>query len=176
MSTSADTGNTQANQDKQGSTARTAMIVAGIIALTAVLLVASGFLFGWFEQPKYPTTSAPAEPNSRYEGTLHTEDGDEELIIRFFDDDTVTLTSPTSGRHSDLVNVNGTQYKEEVLAGDGASGTVWVLSIDGSDTLTVVHEDADGEFTATSSRGKLERTEWDSTDGEEGLAGKGPAA
>lgn len=155
----------------QGNTAKTAFMVAGIIALSAVLLVAAGFLFGWFEQPKYPTTTAPAEPNSRYEGTLHTEDGEETIIVRFHEDNTVTLASPTAQRLSNLIKVEGneTQYREEILVGDGTPDTVWVLSIDGTDTLTVVHEDADGDFTATSARGSCERTDWERTDGEEGL-------
>lgn len=161
-----------------GSATRTAFIVGGVIALTAVLLVAAGFIFGWFVQPQYPTTTAPAEPNSRYEGTLHTEDGDQTLVIRFFEDGAVTLTSPDQQRHSNLVKVDDaqTQYREEILNGDGTPDALWVLSIDGSDTLTVVREDTDGEFGATSPRGSCERTDWEATDGEDGLALTGPAA
>ena len=155
-----------------------------LFAVLAVLLLILAVIGGVIAKRSglFGSSDDIAQPfnESRFSGTIDKADGliDDAvpvvLVVRFHDGgETGELTSPTLKRHSKLTRTGDNTYSEEIVHGDGDSGTEWTFKPKGDeDAMEVSYTTPDG---ATSSA-ELPQTPMENNAGEVGLNPNAPDA
>ena len=153
-----------------------------LVAILAVLLLVLGVIGGVIATKSGVFSSRTlAEPfnETRYSGTVENAEGLSDeivpvvLVIRFHDEgETGELTSPTLKRHSTLMRTEENTYREEIVHGEGESGTEWTFTPGEDESMEVSYTTPDG---ATASA-ELPKTDPADTSGEVGLNPSAPGA
>ena len=152
------------------------VLLAVLVVLLLVLSVMGGVIAtkaGLFES----RTMAEPFNETRYSGTVDNAEGLTDgavpvvLVIRFHEKgETGELTSPTLQRHSTLTRTGKNTYREDIVHGEGDSGTEWTFTPSKDDTLDVSYTTLDG----ASSTAQLPQTDPDETAGEVGINPNAP--
>ena len=157
---------------------KTNRILTAVLATLLLILAAIGGVIAW-QSGLFSSRDNLSEPfyGTRYSGTINEGPGliDDPvpvvLIIRFHDDgNTAELTSPSLKRYSRLTRTDGHTYREEIVHGEGDSGTEWTFSPGEYETMDISYTTPDGE----SSSAKLPRTAPENNSGEIGLNPNAP--
>lgn len=168
--------------------------ITAVIAILIVIAVALAFALsqGMLSKKKNALSEPLFFDNTRYEATMPTSEGlsgkdetvnDVEIVVRFFDEgETATITSPTLSTYSELEWQEDYTYKvvtqkEDVddtdpLMPEEDLPTIEFTPIGPGEIEIEIHSPSGGD--SNSSEGT--ETDWEITEGEEGLAERGPAA
>ena len=160
---------------------RTNKILLAVLAVLLLILVAIGGTIA-LRSGVFGSSDDIAQPynETRYSGTIEKADGliDDPvpvvLVVRFHDGgETGELTSPTLKRHSTLTRTGDNTYREEIVHGDGDSGTEWTFEPNGDeDGMDVSYSTPHG----ASASAELPQTPMESNAGEVGLNPNAPDA